>query len=515
MIEVEIIKSKEEFENFVITKHAEGISIRSLAKILKVGRNTIRKILRSNESRRDNGHDILTEKKSNRKPKKKKLDDYAPKMKELLEKYPKITGVRMFEELQENGYEGSISLVREKLSRMRPSAKKTAINRFETEAGVQGQMDWSPYKIKFTEEGKKDIQCFSYILGYSRRHYIDFTYDRKFHTLIRRHQDAFKYFGGVPLQCLYDGEKTIVLRFEAGKPVLNPSFVAFITHYKCKPIIVRKARTKGKIEKPFQYVEGNLLNAREFRNMSHLREVSKWWMKEKSDRHIHDTTNYPPLDLFIANEQDKLQSLPLCAYDSSEVKLLVARGDAVVEFETNFYSVPENYVGDIMSLKATENEIFVYSPELDLVANHERIPFGSNKKIENPAHRISNRVRYSLEGVKENFLSLGTAAAVFLKGLKDQTNQKCGFHARYILNMKEKYHAADINKALKHANKYNAFDCKSIERILRSKARQRTLESIRNDKAREELEKGLPKIKQRELEEYSELFSQKTNEKEN
>jgi transposase len=514
MIEVEIIKSQEEFENFVITKHAEGISIRSLAKILKVGRNTIRKILRANESRRDNGHDILTEKKSNRKPKKKKLDDFALKMKELLEKYPRITGVRMFEELQAVGYEGGISRVREELSGMRPASKKSVINRFETEAGEQGQMDWSPYKIVFTEEGKKDVQCFSYILGYSRRHYIDFTYDRKFHTLIRRHQDAFNYFGGVPLQCLYDGEKTIVLRFEAGKPVLNPSFIAFITHYKCKPVIVRKARTKGKIEKPFQYVEGNLLNAREFRNMSHLREVTKWWMKEKSDKHIHDTTNSPPIELFIANEQDKLQSLPLCAYDSSEVKLLVARGDAVVEFETNFYSVPEHFVGDIMSLKATEHEIFVYSPELELVANHERIPFGSNKKIENPTHRTSNQVRYSLEGVKENFLSLGNAAEVFLKGLKEQTHRKCGFHARYILSMKEKYHTTDINKALKHANKYNAFDCKSIERILKSKAQQRTLESIRNDKAREELEKGLPKIQQRSLEEYSDLFLKKTNEKE-
>ena len=486
------------------------MSIRSLAKRLRVGRNTIRKILRTNESQRNNGHDILTEKKSRGKVKKKKLDEFIPKMKELIEKYPKITGVRMFEELQIIGYEGSISLVREKLRKIRPVAKITPINRFETEAGVQGQMDWSPYKINFTEEGKRQVLCFSYILAHSRRHYIDFTYDRKFHTLIRRHQDAFNYFGGVPLQCLYDGEKTIVLRFEAGKPVLNPSFVAFITHYKCKPIIVRKARTKGKIEAPFQYVEGNLLNAREFRNMEHLKETGKWWMKEKSDKHIHDTTKHPPLELFLEQEENKLQELPSCPYDSSEVKLLVARSNAVVEFETNFYSVPENYVGDIMSLKASEHEIFVYSPELDLVASHERIPFGNNKTIENPAHRTSKQVRYGLEGVKEKFLSLGNSAEIFLNGLKEQTHRKCGFHARYILSMKEKYHAADINKALKHANKYNAFDCKSIERILRSKAQQRTLESIRNNKARVELEKCLPKIKQRSLEEYSELFSKKT-----
>ena len=478
-----------------------------MAKQLNVGRNTIRKILRKNNSRRDNGHDVLAEKKQNRKPKKKKLDPFVKEMKELLDKYPKITGLRMFEELQVLGYNGGISLVRERLRKIRPTPKKEPTMRFETDPGVQGQMDWSPYKINFTEGGIKEVLCFSYILGHSRRHYIYFTLNRKFHTLIRRHQDAFAYFGGVPLQCLYDGEKTIVLRFEAGKPVLNPSFIAFMTHYQCKVIIVRKAKTKGKIEKPFQYVENNLLNARKFRNMEHLRETSKWWMKEKSDKHIHDTTKQSPLDLFIEREKDALQALPFHPYDTSEVKLLVARCDAVVEFETNFYSVPEEFVADIMSLKATENEIFIYSPELELVASHERIAMGSNKISENPKHRTSKQVRYGLESVKEAFLALGNSADTFLKGLKEQTHRKCGFHARYILNLKEKYHASDINNALKHANKYQAFDCKAIERILASKAKTRTLESIRNDKARKELEKGLPKIKQRTLDEYSELFS--------
>jgi len=478
-----------------------------LAKELKVGRNTIRKIIRKNKSRRDNGHDILLENKQKRKPKPKKLDPFVENMEDLLDEYPKITGVRMFEELQSLGYDGGISLVRERLGKIRPAPKKQPIMRFETDPGVQGQMDWSPYTIKFTEDGIKDVLCFSYILGHSRRHYIDFTLNRKFHTLIRRHRDAFSYFGGVPLQCLYDGEKTIVLRFEAGQPVLNPSFVAFMTHYNCKVIIVRKARTKGKIEKPFQYVENNLLNARKFRTFEHLRETSKWWLKEKSDKHIHDTTKRSPLDFFIEREKDALQKLPCHPYDTSEVKLLVARCNAVVEFETNFYSVPENYIADIMSLKATENEIFIYSPELELVASHERIPIGSNKTSENPEHRTSKQVKYGLESVKEAFLALGNSADTFLKGLKEQTHRKCGFHVRYILNMKEKYHAKDINIALKHANQYQAFDCKAIERILTSKAKTRTLESIRNDKARKELEKGLPKIKQRPLDDYSELFS--------
>jgi len=108
-------------------------------------------------------------------------------------------------------------------------------------------MDWSPYTIPFTRAGAREVQCFSYILGFSRRHYIDFTRRHDFYSLIRRHQDAFQYYGGVPRECLYDNEKTIVLRWECGRPVFNPAFTAFITHYHCKPIACRPGspQTKG------------------------------------------------------------------------------------------------------------------------------------------------------------------------------------------------------------------------------------------------------------------------------
>ncbi|MDP2972638.1 MAG: hypothetical protein Q8P64_26035, partial [Deltaproteobacteria bacterium] len=78
--------------------------------------------------------------------------------------------------------------------------------------------------------------------------------------------------------------------------------------------------------------------------------------------------------------------------------------------------------------------------------------------------------------------------------------------ARYILRMKEHYQSEDIHKAIEHAIRYQAFEGRSIERILRAKATPRTLESIRNERARMELEQALPKITQRPLDQYSELL---------
>ena len=498
---MKFLHNRQELEQALILMHQEGRSIRELCRQFQLGRNTVRRILRAHARRRDSGHEVLTQKLRRA----SKLDEFDPEIRKLLEKYPDITGLRIYEELKEAGYSGGISILRDRLKKLRPPKREPVI-RFETGPGRQGQMDWSPYTIPFIRTGKSQVQCFSYILGFSRRQYIDFTEHRDFYTLIRRHRDAFQYYGGVPKECLYDSEKTVVLRWECGKPVFNPAFTAFITHYQCKPIAVRgRAETKGKIEAPFKYVEGNLLNGRDFQDMEDLRATAQWWLKEKSDLHIHDTTRHAPLELFA---QEILQPLPLHPYDTSEVALRVCNSDGFIEFETNHYSVPSEHIADILTLKATEHEILLYSPEIELLACHERSPAGLGKRIENPDHFKNKKMRYGLEPVREAFLELGEMAETFLKGLTERHPRNCGFQARYILRMKEHYQSEDIHKAMEHAIRYQAFEARAIERILRAKAIPRTLESVRNERARQELQKTLPKITQRSLDQYSELFGE-------
>jgi len=50
------------------------------------------------------------------------------------------------------------------------------------------------------------------------------------------------------------------------------------------------ALPKGKIEVPFQYIEKNLLNGRTFDDLSDLRQTAAWWLANRSDVHVHDTT---------------------------------------------------------------------------------------------------------------------------------------------------------------------------------------------------------------------------------
>src|SRR3990170_8296781 len=107
-----IIQNRTDLEQrLIIMKTQEGWSIRALARHLAVSRNMVRRILRKHENLRDEGHDILLEDRQVRKEKRaSKLDAYEEALKRLLEKYPRITGQRLFEEVRAAGYDGGVSI---------------------------------------------------------------------------------------------------------------------------------------------------------------------------------------------------------------------------------------------------------------------------------------------------------------------------------------------------------------------------------------------------------------------
>lgn len=193
--------------NDVIHRWQNGQSVRSIASDLNLGRYVVTGIIRRHTQQRG----AETASQNDAPPvslgpaptlKSSKLDPFAEQLTQLLERYPTITATRAFEELQRSGYDGGYTILRERIKHLRKTPPGPLTIRFETAPGVQAQMDWATYTIDFTVEGKRRVNLFSYILGYSRRQYICFTETMEFETTIRQHIKAFEHLGGVATTCL-------------------------------------------------------------------------------------------------------------------------------------------------------------------------------------------------------------------------------------------------------------------------------------------------------------------------
>lgn len=142
------------------------------------------------------------------------------------------------------------------------------------------------------------------------------------------------------------------------------------------------------------------------------------------------------------------------------------------------YSVPYEHVTALLPVRITQSKLFVYGPGLACVAHHALLPRGRGADSVLEPHR-SPRLDSPgalLDVIREHFLALGEMAGVFLRGLVETHPRSAAYHARRILELRERYAAPDVAAAMTHALAFHAFSANAVARIVEVCARPRTLD---------------------------------------
>ena len=478
----------EELRHEIVRRWRSGQSRRGIAQDLHISRRAVARVLLKHQRQR--GEVAPPSPKQPRGTRDSLLADYEAKLQEWLARYPHITVQRLLEELRRDGYRGGYTILRERVRELRPPARHGFVERFETAPGFQAQMDYSVYDLEFTHEGRRRVNLFSYVLGYSRRQYLRFVLSQDLETTLREHVRAFQHLGGVAATCLYDNMKVVVARYEDGEPIYNTRFLAFATHYGYRPVACRpgRAETKGKVERPFHYVETSLLNGRTFRSLEHLNEVTAWWLAEVADVRVHRQTKQRPIDRH-AEELPHLIGLPPTPYEVVEVVYRTVDVEGFVSYAKNRYSVPwdKTHPGAVLPLKITEDEVILYSPQLLELARHPRFARGvAQEQSQLREHLPPRDLRQRREQLRQQFQELGDAAGAFWEGLLK--TQRCPWdQAQRVLALLGIYRRTDFLAALERASRFGAFAFSSVERILAVRARPKTALEHLADEQRQHL----------------------------
>jgi len=346
----------------VVARLARGEKIKSLARELGVDRKTIKRWRRlGGWHPRQRG---------------RRRRQVEPFLEFLERRGPEVdwNAVVLYRELQGLGFGGRYRQVQRATQPFRAQREWAAMAtvRFETTPGEQAQVDFGQVQMWMGEHREK-VHLFVFTLGYSRRLWVRAYPHERLSALLDGHERAFRHFGGVPLTCLYDNPRTLVLGRRERQVLWHPVVADFAGYYgftprACQPY---RARTKGKVESGVKYVKRNALAGRRFASWEALNAWLEEWAGAVADQRLHGTTHERPIDRFARETLTPLGARPSYRYERECVRRVPA--DALVAIAAARYSVPVQYVGTTVTVQETATHYEIFQGR-ECIARHVKAP---------------------------------------------------------------------------------------------------------------------------------------------
>ena len=339
----------------------EHLSIRQIAKKLRMARKTVARVIRNERVMRSFPDSILR--------------PYEGLIDQWYQQYPFLKASQVYERLKSYEFKGSYSTVSVWTRKYRQK-KRRAYHELTFLPGEEAQVDWMEERFPWGA-----TYGFVMILAYSRYLFVRFYRRQSLEFFLQGHIEAYREMAGVAHRHRYDNLKSVVVE---RSPALkfNAQFLDFARHYgfsihPCNPY---RANEKGRVERAIRDIR-DFLRVNSFEDLRDLNRKLGLWRVQRNQR-IHRATEKAPV---VTLKEERLKALPAIPYRPYRVVLASLSKTGFVEFETNRYSVPSSYA-------EMPCEVFAYPDHLEVmikgnrIAYHPRV-FDRREKIELPAHR--------------------------------------------------------------------------------------------------------------------------------
>ena len=404
-------------------------------------------------------------------PRTSKLDAYKGQVVRWLDAHP-YSAQQIFQRLREAGFEGGITIVKDYVHRIRPHQQQ-AFLKLDFAAGECAQVDWGEYGTIAVGSTRRRLSFFLMVLCYSRRMYLEFTISQKMEFFLACHENAFAAFDACPSRIMVDNLKSAVLqRLVGAAPVFNPKYLDFSRHwgFEIVPCNVAKGNEKGRVENAVGYVKKNLLAGLELADFAALQPAATLWVDTVANVRIHGATHQRPIDRF-EEERAHLRPLNPAGFDLARVCTVRATRQFRVPLDTNHYSVPARYAGQLLTLKAYAERVCIYDAD-QLVARHPR-SMDRHQDIEEPEHAqqlLAQRKSAREQRLLVQFLALSPRAQAYREGLEAK-RVNARVHLRKILALAELHGKEAVARALDDGLELQAFSAEYIANILAARRR--------------------------------------------
>jgi len=311
------------------------------------------------------------------------------------------------------------------------------------------------------------------VLCYSRMMYVEFTVLQSMEHFLACHQNAFNFFGAVPENIMVDNLKSAVIQRLIGQaPVFNPRYLDFANHhgFKIKACGVGKGNEKGRVENAVGYVKKNFLGGLDIPDFSVVNPAARQWMETIANVRVHGATHKKPVELFKV-DRPAMHALPAAPYEVAVSRMVRATNRFRVNLDGNRYSVPAEYAGQRLTLKAYPDRLCIYH-NTKLIAQHPR-RYDRNQDFEHPDHPrllLAQRRAAKEQRLLMRFLTLSPKAEIYYQQLQ-QRRMNPRHHIRQIVALSEIYSREKTARAIEDAFTFQAFSCEYIANILEQRDR--------------------------------------------